>query len=89
MKHNGAWRTKQSAIWEETHGAIPSGYHVIFGDSDKRNFDLANLYCIPAAQACIMTNMGLKSKEPELAEAGVALAGLYAKISERKRRNRK
>jgi len=89
MKHNGAWRTKQSAIWEDAHGAIPSGYHVIFGDGDKRNFDLANLYCIPAAQACIMTNMGLKSKEPELAEAGVALAGLYAKINERKRRNRK
>jgi hypothetical protein len=85
IKKNGKWRTKHTVIWEEAHGSIPEGYHVIFGDGDKHNFNLDNLYCISHSQAAMRIARGLRSSNPELAQLGIAIAGLYTQINKRKK----
>jgi len=86
LKHNGVLRYKHIILWEQAHGrSVPEGHHIIFGDGDKRNFSINNLFCVTAAQNAIRTRNGLQGATPELAAAGVALAKLYSQISERKK----
>jgi len=91
LKQEGTWRYKHILLWEQAHGrSVPEGHFIVFGDSDKRNFNTNNLFCITAAQSGFRSAMGLQGATPELAAAGVALAKLYSQISERKkaRKNR-
>jgi hypothetical protein len=61
----------------------------VFGNSNKRDFSIDNLYCVSAAQNGFRSTLGLQSDSPELAGMGVALAGLYAKINERSKVKKK
>ena len=86
LKHNGVLRYKHIILWEQAHGqSVPEGHHIIFGDGNKRNFNINNLFCVTAAQNAIRTRNGLQGATPELAAAGVALAKLYSQIGERKK----
>jgi len=90
LKHNDAWRFKHIVIWEQAHGKpVPEGHYIIFGDSNKRNFNIDNLFCVTAAQNAIRSTMGLQGATPELAAAGVALAKLYSQIGERTKKQKK
>ena len=90
IKHKGKWRTKHSVIWEEAHNKpIPEGHKIIFGDNNKRNFDISNLHCVSRSELAILITRKLKSDDPELAKAGVALAGLYATINKRRKERRR
>lgn len=40
------WMEKQRYVWEQVHGLIPEGHVIVFLDSNKRNFDIDNLYCM-------------------------------------------
>ena len=87
LKHNGVWRGKHTVLWEQAHGRpVPEGHYIVFGDGNKRNFNVDNLFCVSPAQNGFRSVLGLKGESPELAEAGVALAKLYERINERKRR---
>ena len=86
LKHDGVWRFKHIILWEQANGQpVPEGHYVVFGDSDKRNFSIDNLFCITAAQSAIRSTMGLQGATSELAAAGVALAQLYSRIGEKKK----
>jgi transposase len=90
LKHNGDWQFKHIILWEQAHGkSVPEGHYIVFGDSDKRNFAIENLFCITAAQSAIRSKMGLQGATPDLAAAGVALAKLYSQIGERKKEQKK
>jgi len=86
LKHNGVWRFKHIILWEQAHGrSVPEGHFIVFGDSNNRNFNIENLFCITPAQNAIRCRMELQGVTPELAAAGVALAKLYSQIGERKK----
>jgi len=86
LKHNGKWQFKHIVIWEQAHEKpVPEGHYIVFGDSDKRNFCIDNLFCVTAAESGMRSRMGLQGATPELAAAGVVLAKLYSRIGERKK----
>jgi len=78
-----SWKFKQIAVWEATHGPVPEGHYIIFGDGDRSNFDLSNLHCVTSSEAGVWSMRKLQSDVPEIAEAGVALARLYSAINKR------
>jgi hypothetical protein len=90
VKKDGVWFGKNIVVYEEAHGAgsIPDNHRVIFADGNKQNFNPNNLHCVPVAQANMFALRRLKNESsPELAVMGIALAGLYAKINERKKKD--
>lgn len=42
------WVQKNRYIYEQVHGKIPDGHMIVFLDSNRNNFDINNLYAIPA-----------------------------------------
>lgn len=83
---NKNWKAKHILLWEEHHGrTVPPGYAVIFGDGDKRNFDIDNLLLVSRAQLARMNQRGLIYDNAELTKTGVIIADIYNKIGERKR----
>ena len=85
LKCNGVLKYKHIILWEQAHEkSVPEGHHIIFGDGNKRNFNIDNLFCVTAVQNAIRTRNKLQGKTPELAAAGVALAKLYSQIGKRK-----
>lgn len=45
-------------VWSDANGPIPDGHQVMFRDGDKRNCDLMNLECLPAAEVSRKTATG-------------------------------
>lgn len=80
------WKTKHSIIWEKANGPIPEGYVVIFGDRDKRNFELDNLILISREQLLIMNSQNLIKEDIELTKTGVIISEIYSKINEKRRK---
>lgn len=79
------WRLKHQLVWEEHNGPVPKGYAVIFGDSDKRNFDISNLILVSKKQLLILNNKKLIQNDAELTRTAVIVADLYQKINDRKK----
>lgn len=75
-------------IWEEINGPVPDGHVIIFGDSDKQNFDIHNLLLISRKQLVRMNQNHLITDNVELTKTGIILADLYSKIGERKKKKR-
>jgi hypothetical protein len=81
------WRGKHLLVWEEhNEKAVPPGHAVIFGDSNRRNFDPANLILVSRGQLAIMNKNGLIQNHADLTRTGVIMADIYRKIGERKRK---
>ncbi|MFD2116366.1 HNH endonuclease signature motif containing protein [Paenibacillus yanchengensis] len=80
------WRGKHLVIWEKhNERAVPTGYVVIFGDGNRRNFNPDNLILVTRGQLAIMNRRGLIQKDAELTRTGILLADIYKKIGEKKR----
>jgi hypothetical protein len=79
------WRGKHILIWEEINGPLPDGHAIIFGDGDKRNFDIDNLILVTRAELLILNRKSLIKNDAEITKTGVNIARLYQKISERNR----
>jgi len=79
------WKYKHRLIWEATNGPVPLGHAVLFGDGDKRNFDIDNLILVSRAQLARMNQHGLIHDNTELTKTGIIIADIYNKIGERKR----
>ena len=86
---NSQWRPKHVLVWEALHGPTPKGYAVIFGDGDDRNFDPDNLLMVSRQELAVLNAFCLHGVNANLTKAGVALADLYMKISERSGRSRR
>src|SRR5690625_3896067 len=48
------WKRKHRIIWEEHYGDIPDDHAVIFGDGNKRNFDIDNLMLVSKRKLAIL-----------------------------------
>lgn len=76
------WRMKHRLVWEKENGPIPEGHSVIFGDGDKRNFDIDNLICITKGQLVGLNRGGLIKEDAELTRVGVNIVNMEQRISE-------
>ena len=79
------WKCKHAHIWEKENGPIPKGSVVIFGDRNKRNFNLDNLILVTNRQLLIMNAKKLIKNDADLTRIGLNLAKLYEKIGEKNR----
>lgn len=79
------WKMKNRLLWEEHYGKIPEGYVVTFLDGNSDNFELSNLALISQNENKIMNKMKLRKEDKELTQAGVNIAKIISKISERKK----
>ena len=52
---NENWTPKHRYIYMQHYGNIPDGHIVIFLDSNNRNFDIDNLYCISRSISATMS----------------------------------
>lgn len=78
------WRLKQQLIWEKYNGTIPKGYSILFGDGNKRNFDIDNLILVSRQQLLIMNRNKLIQADADLTKTGLIIADIYQKIGQRK-----
>ena len=82
---NDNFVAKHHLVWEAAHGPVPEGHVVIFKDGNKNNFALDNLALISMVENQILNRRGLRSSDPELTEAGIAVARVRAAVYEKKR----
>lgn len=78
------WRAKHLVIWEKENGKIAEGHAVIFGDGDRRNFDIDNLILVSRKQLATLNKHGLIQNHADLTKTGLTIVDLLHKISERK-----
>jgi len=80
------WIYTHIFLWERANGPVPKGYCVIFGDGDKRNFDLKNLVLVSRAELYTMNKNGLIGAHVELTKTGVLVADVINKTFERRKK---
>lgn len=83
------WKGKHILLWEAANGPVPKGRVVIFGDGNKRNFDLDNLILITRKQLVRLNQYDLIKDNAELTKIGIIIANIYNKIGERKRKSKR
>lgn len=84
---NRNWKQKHVLIWEQHNGSVPEGHCIIFGDGNKRNFDINNLICVSRKQLARLNQNGLIQNDADLTRTGIVVADMMAKISERSKQN--
>lgn len=82
---NKNWKLKHVLIWEKHKGPVPDGHVIIFGDGNKRNFDINNLILVSRQQLLILNRKKLIQKDAELTRTAVIIADIHQKISKRKK----
>lgn len=80
------WKGKHVVVWEQANGPVPRGHAVIFGDGNRRNFEVDNLILVSRKQLAILNQRGLIRDNTDLTKTGVVIADLYLKIGEMKRK---
>lgn len=78
------WRPKHTAIWEEHNGPLPPGHAVIFGDGNKRNFNINNLILVSRRQLLTLNKHKLIKNDADLTRTALIIADIKHKISQRK-----
>ena len=79
------WIQKHRLIWQQEHGPIPEGHLIIFLDGDRTNITIENLACVSKADHTVMNHLNLRSRDPELTKAGITVARIVQKQTERKK----
>lgn len=80
------WKPLHRYVWEQHNGPIPEGMIVVFKDQNAMNCDINNLLLITRAEHAAMTKKKLRSKDPELTEAGLGLVRLERTIKDKKKK---
>lgn len=80
------WKALHRYVWEQHNGPIPKGMLVVFKDQDPMNCDIDNLMLITRGEHVTMTKKRLRSKDPELTEAGLGLVRLERTIKDKKKK---
>lgn len=83
------WKQLHRYLWEKEHGPIPKGMVLTFLDGNKENVSLENLRLISKALNARATHFGYRFEDPDLTEAGLKLADLRGKISDKKKAGKK
>jgi uncharacterized protein YggU (UPF0235/DUF167 family) len=79
------WRSKHVHIWEKANGPVPKSHVVIFGDGNRRNFDLNNLILVSRVQLARLNQNHLIADNADLTRSGIIIADIISKINERKK----
>ncbi len=79
------WRAKHLLVWERANGLVPKGHVVIFGDGNRRNFELDNLILVTRGQLAILNKNNLIQDDAELTRTGIIVADIFQKIEKRKK----
>lgn len=79
------WKPKHQLVWEKENGPVPTGHVVIFGDGNRRNFDINNLILVSRKQLAILNKNNLIQNDADLTRTGIIVADIYRKIGERKK----
>jgi len=77
---NGNWKFKHVLVWEQHYGALPKNHVIIFGDRNKRNFDIDNLICITRQQLSMLNVRGLIQNDADLTKTAILIVDLIQKI---------
>lgn len=80
------WKGKHIILWEKEYGPVPKGYAVIFGDGNKRNFEINNLISVSRKQLITLNKMGLIQKDADLTRSAIHVVNLHHKISSRRKK---
>ena len=72
-------------VWERENGPVPKGHVVIFGDRNRRNFEINNLILVSRKQLVRLNQNNLIQNDAELTKTGVIVADIYGKLGERKK----
>ena len=80
------WKGKHILIWESTNGPVPKGHAVIFGDRNKRNFELDNLILVSRKQLVRLNQFDLIQNDANLTRTGIIIADIHGKIGEKRKR---
>ena len=78
------WTYKHVLVWEEHNGLIPKGHVVIFGDGDRRNFDINNLILVSQRQLLSLNRNGLIQNDADLTRSAIIVTDIIHKMSEKK-----
>ncbi|WP_320130281.1 HNH endonuclease signature motif containing protein [uncultured Sphaerochaeta sp.] len=80
------WRQKHRILFETYHGSkIPAGKCVTFLDGDRQNFTMENLALISKDENKYLNKMGLRFKDKNMTNTGIALARLKSTIAKKER----
>lgn len=79
------WEFLHRAVWEEANGPIPEGHIVSFKDGNPMNCELDNLMLITRRESQQLTARRLRSGNPELTEAAVAMIRLNDAVRDKKK----
>lgn len=66
VKYKGKNRQKHRVLWEQHHGTIPKGYHVVFKDGNRANITIDNLELLSQEES--MRRNTYHNYPPELAQ---------------------
>lgn len=50
------WLPIQKKIWQDYYGEVPEGHMIVFLDSNNKNLDINNLYCIDRKILAVMNS---------------------------------
>lgn len=77
------WKAKHKIIWEKHNGDIPKGHAIIFGDRDRRNFDINNLILVTRRQLIELNRKNLIKSNIDGTKTGIIIADLMIKINKK------
>lgn len=75
------WRAKHLIVWEAANGLVPKGYVILFGDQNRRNFDLDNLLLVSKKQMLTLNRRRLIQRDTELTRSAILVTDLIHKIA--------
>lgn len=79
------WEFLHRAVWREHYGEIPEGMMIIFRDGNRLNCDISNLTMISKGESAVLNKLHLRSEDPDLTDAGIALVKLRLALKDRKK----
>lgn len=79
------WKHKHKVIWEKINGPVPKGHCLVFLDGNKHNISLENLKLVPKSQMAILNRNRMLTRNKDINEVNITIAGIYEKISQRKK----
>jgi hypothetical protein len=79
------WRGKHILVWEKHNGPVPKGHAIIFGDGNRRNFDINNLILVSRGQLATLNRNRMIQNDTDLTKTAVIMVDIMHKISERRK----
>jgi len=70
------WKGKHIIVWEQTHGPVPDGSVIVFGDRNRRNFDPNNLILVTRSQLSTLNVKGLIQTDADLTRTALIIVDI-------------